>query len=109
MMLSEMPRWLDQRGFDSSRLAGWGWSMGGYGVLGLAEARPDWLRSVAAFSPAVEPGDTVSASLGRLAGTPLGIWCGRQDPLFGDVQRLVAELPERPQFVSYGPGAHTRV
>lgn len=109
MMLSEMPRWLDQRGFDSSRLAGWGWSMGGYGVLGLAEARPGWLRSVAAFSPAVEPGDTVSASLGRLAGTPLGIWCGRQDPLFGDVQRLVAELPERPQFVSYGPGAHTRV
>jgi hypothetical protein len=46
MMLSEMPRWLDQRGFDSSRLAGWGWSMGGYGVLGLAEARPGWLRSV---------------------------------------------------------------
>lgn len=109
MMLSEMPRWLDQRGFDSSRLAGWGWSMGGYGVLGLAEARPRWLRSVAAFSPAVEPGDAVFSSLGALAGTPLGIWCGRQDPLFANVQQLVAALPERPQIVSYGHGAHTRV
>jgi hypothetical protein len=52
---------------------------------------------------------TVSSSGTRLAGTQHGIWCERQDPLFGDVQRLVADLSEGPQVVSYGPGAHTRV
>ena len=31
----------DARGFDTSRMAAWGWSMGGYGSLRLAEVRPD--------------------------------------------------------------------
>jgi S-formylglutathione hydrolase FrmB len=108
MVLEELPRWAEQRGFDAGRLAGWGWSMGGFGVLHIAEARPGFLRGAAAFSPAVTPGDDVFASIGELAGTPLGIWCGRDDPLYPDVRRLVSALPERPRVVAYAPGAHSR-
>jgi len=32
-------------------LAAWGWSMGGYGALLLAQTFPGFVRSVAAFSP----------------------------------------------------------
>jgi S-formylglutathione hydrolase FrmB len=109
MVLEELPRWAAQRGFDAGRRAGWGWSMGGFGVLHIAEVSQSFLRGAAAFSPAVAPGDAVFGSVARLAGTPLGIWCGRDDPLYPNVQALVAALPERPQVVAYAPGAHTRV
>jgi predicted esterase len=109
MVLEELPRWAEERGFDARRLAGWGWSMGGFGVLHIAEVKPGFLRGAAAFSPAVGPGDDVFASISRLAGTPLGIWCGRDDPLYPDVRALVAALPERPRVLAYAPGAHTRV
>ena len=109
MVLEELPRWAEERGFDPGRLAGWGWSMGGFGVLHVAETRPGFLRGAAVFSPAVAPGDAVFSSIGRLAGTPLGVWCGRDDPLYPDVRRLVAALPEPPRVVAYAPGAHTRV
>jgi len=46
---------------DAGRLAGWGWSMGGFGVLHIAEVKPGFLRGAAAFSPAVTPGDGVFA------------------------------------------------
>ena len=78
--VDELPRWAAERGFDAGRLAGWGWSMGGFGVLHIAEVKPGFLRGAAAFSPAVTPGDGVFASIGALAGTPLGVWCGRDDP-----------------------------
>jgi S-formylglutathione hydrolase FrmB len=108
MMTEEMPRWLAARGFDARRIAGWGWSMGGYGVLRLGEVRPGWLRAVAAFSPDV----THSASLARDDGvyrtTPLGVWCGRSDPLYDDVRAFVAQLPRRPRVLSFGDSAHTR-
>jgi len=108
MMTDEMPQWLATRGFDSTRLAGWGWSMGGYGVLRLAEVRPGWLRAVAAFSPDVAYSSRVSAADAALSKRPLGVWCGRSDPLFDDVRTFVSALPQRPQIVAYGPGAHTR-
>jgi hypothetical protein len=108
MLTDEMPRWLSARGFDATRVAGWGWSMGGYGVLRLAEVRPGWLRAVAAFSPDVTHSDRVVAEDGVYRTTPLGIWIGRSDPLFSDVRAFVARLPRRPQVLSYGNGAHTR-
>ncbi len=108
MVLDEMPGWLDARGFDTSRMAAWGWSMGGYGSLRLAEVRPDWLKAVAAFSPAVEPGDRAFAGVDQLAGQPLGVWCGTSDPLYENVQQFVAALPQKPDPLSYGDGAHTR-
>ena len=48
-------------------------------------------------------------SIDRLTGTPLGIWCGRDDPLYPNVRSLVSALSERPRVVAYAPGAHTRV
>jgi S-formylglutathione hydrolase FrmB len=109
MVLEELPRWAEERGFDAGRLAAWGWSMGGFGVLHIAETRPGFLRGAAAFSPAVAPGDDVFDAIGKLAGTPLGIWCGRDDPLYPEVRELVAALPEAPRALAYAPGAHTRV
>ena len=109
MVLEELPRWAEERGFDTGRLAAWGWSMGGFGVLHIAETRPGFLRGAAAFSPAVAPGDAVFDAVGKLAGTPLGIWCGRDDPLYPNVRELVSALPEAPRVLAYAPGAHTRV
>jgi len=109
MMTEEMPRWLAERGFDADRRALWGWSMGGYGALSLAENNPGYARALAAFSPALGPGDPVFADADLLAGLPLGIWCGTEDSLYDNVRAFVDELPEEPEIVSYSEGAHTRV
>jgi predicted peptidase len=109
MVLKEMPQWLDERGFNADRRALWGWSMGGYGVLRMAEVDPGWARAVAAFSPAVGQGDAVFQDANALKGTPLGIWCGTDDGLYPAVESLVNSLPEEPEIWSYGPGGHTRV
>ena len=108
MVTDEMPHWLAARGFDATRVAAWGWSMGGYGVLRLGEVRPGWLRAVAAFSPDVTHRAIVASDDGVYRTTPLGVWCGRSDPLYRDVRAFVAQLPRRPQVLSYGDGAHTR-
>jgi S-formylglutathione hydrolase FrmB len=109
MVVDEMPRWLADRGFDAERRALWGWSMGGYGSLGIAEAYPNWSRALAAFSPAVSEGDAVFAGVDSLAELPLGVWCGTDDPLYDAVRELVADLPRPPQVVTYAEGGHTRI
>ncbi len=109
MLTEELPRWLGERGFDVGRVAAWGWSLGGHGAFRHAELDPGWLRAVAAFSPAVRAGDAVFADVEALANTPIGIWCGTEDPLLDDTKALVAALPERPEIVSYGAGEHTMV
>jgi pimeloyl-ACP methyl ester carboxylesterase len=106
MVHEEIPAWCASRGFDSGRLAAWGWSMGGYGALLLAETFPGVLRSVAAFSPAVSPADVVFRGASRLAGTPVGLWCGRSDGLCPDVRALHRSLPTAPAISGYGPGDH---
>ena len=108
MVHEEVPDWCDERGFDVSRLSAWGWSMGGYGALRLAEVHPGFLRAVAAFSPAVSHGDRVLADAESLAGTAIGLWCGRQDGLFEPVQQLEEVLPEPKAAGDYQPGRHTR-
>jgi enterochelin esterase-like enzyme len=106
MLHEELPAWCAARGFDTGRLAAWGWSMGGYGALLLAEACPRFVRAVAAFSPAVVPGDGVFRDAERLSGLPVGLWCGRQDPLFANVRALRRELPDEPLAGTFGPGKH---
>ncbi|WP_328460933.1 alpha/beta hydrolase [Actinoplanes sp. NBC_00393] len=106
MVREELPAWCAERGFDSSRLAAWGWSMGGYGSLLLAETFPGFVRAVAAFSPAVSPGDAVFDGVGRLAGTPIGLWCGRDDSLYDNVRELRKALPEAPAAGGYRDGDH---
>ena len=109
MVLDEMPEWLDERGFAASRRALWGWSMGGRGVLRMAEIEPGWARAVAAFAPAISSGDDVITNASALAGTPLGLWVGTEDSFYEPVQELVAALPEEPEINSSGPGGHTRI
>ena len=106
MVREELPAWCAERGFDAERLAAWGWSMGGYGALLLAETFPGFVRSVAAFSPAVTPGDAVFAGAARLAGTPVGLWCGRDDDLYPDVRALQKALPSEPSAGGYRDGRH---
>ncbi len=108
MVHDELPRWCAERGFDPERLVAWGWSAGGYGVLRLGETYPGFLRAIAAFSPAVSPGDRVFEASGVLRGTRIGLWCGRQDPLYDNVVRLSEALPEPPQAGGYADGRHTR-
>ncbi|MDP9794776.1 poly(3-hydroxybutyrate) depolymerase [Catenuloplanes nepalensis] len=106
MVAEEIPAWCARRGLDSGRLAAWGWSMGGYGALLLAESRPGLLRAVAAFSPAVGPGDPVFRGITRLGATPVGLWCGTDDPLYPPVRTLHDALPAEPAAGGYGPGRH---
>jgi S-formylglutathione hydrolase FrmB len=109
MVVEEMPAWLANRGFDADRRALWGWSMGGYGCLRLAETYSHWALAVAAFSPAMRDGESVFDDAGTLAGLPLGIWCGTDDSLYPTVKKFVAALPEEPEVASFSEGAHTRV
>lgn len=106
MVHEGLPAWCAARGFDTGRLAAWGWSMGGYGALLLAETFPGFLRSVAAFSPAVRPGDAVFDGVARLTGTPIGLWCGRDDPLYPHVRALRKALPAAAAAGGYGAGRH---
>jgi pimeloyl-ACP methyl ester carboxylesterase len=108
MVVEEMPRWLADRGFDADRRALWGWSMGGYGVLRLAESYPNFARAVAAFSPALSPDDSVNADADALVNLPLAIWCGTEDMFYDADRAFVAALPHEPEIVSYSPGRHTR-
>jgi pimeloyl-ACP methyl ester carboxylesterase len=109
MVVDEIPAWLAKRGFDADRRALWGWSMGGYGCLRLAESYPHWALALAAFSPAMHDGESVFDDAGALTGLPLGIWCGTDDSLYPTIKKFVAALPEEPEIVSFSEGAHTRV
>ncbi|MGX6607516.1 alpha/beta hydrolase [Micromonosporaceae bacterium Da 78-11] len=106
MVREEIPAWCRARGFDTSRLVAWGWSMGGYGSLLLAEAFPGFVRAVAAFSPAVTPKDDVFTAAEILRGLPVGLWCGRQDGLYSEVRALAKALPQPPAAGSYADGRH---
>ncbi len=108
MVHDEIPAWCRQRGFDTSRMALWGWSMGGYGVLRFAETYPGFARAVAAFSPACARRDAVFSDAGRLKGTPVGLWCGLEDGLVGTVRALEEALPEPKAAGTYAVGRHTR-
>jgi enterochelin esterase-like enzyme len=109
MLVDELPGWLSDRGLDAERRAVWGWSMGGYGALRLAESYPAYARAVAAFSPAVSLSDSVFDDADQLAEQPLGVWCGTDDALYGNVRGFVAALPTDPVITSYSSGGHTYV
>jgi pimeloyl-ACP methyl ester carboxylesterase len=106
MVHEEIPAWCAERGFDTSRISVCGWSMGGYGALLLAQTFPGFVRAVAAFSPAVSPGDDVFARAGALGGVPVGLWCGTDDGLLDDVRALERALPHPKAAGSYAEGRH---
>jgi pimeloyl-ACP methyl ester carboxylesterase len=96
----------------TNRFAVFGWSMGGYGALLLAETLG---RSRVAFAAAdapalwLHPGDSaagafddaddfrrndVFAGRARLAGIPVRIVCGRSDPFLVATRTFVAGVPD---------------
>jgi enterochelin esterase-like enzyme len=103
-----------------------GISMGGYGALLLAEKYPHLFAAVAAISPAVwtsyqhakdaNAGAYASAAAfsasdvvthtAALAGLPVRIAAGNDDPFYPGVQALARALPAGAD-VSFGPGCHT--
>lgn len=102
-----------------------GISMGGYGALLLGERYPRLFRAVAAISPAVwtsytdargaNPGAFASAAdfaaddvirhAGRLAGTPVRVASGNEDPFHPGVVALTRALP-RTAVVQLTDGCH---
>ncbi|MDG4822720.1 alpha/beta hydrolase-fold protein [Asanoa sp. WMMD1127] len=106
MAYEEIPNWCAERGFDISRLAVWGWSMGGAGALRLAQTFRGFVRATAAFSPAIAPGDDVFEGVGRLRNHPLGLWCGLDDRLLENVRAFQLALPLPPIAGGYDEGGH---
>lgn len=104
MVHEEIPAWCADRGFDTTRVAACGWSMGGYGSLLLAVTFPGFVRAVAAFSPAVTPGDDVFAGAAALRRIPVGLWCGRQDGYLDEVRALARAVS--PAGGSFQDGRH---
>ena len=108
MLREELPRWCLQRGWDPTRLAAYGWSLGGRGSLLLAEQQRGRLLAVSALSPAVRRDDVVIADAVRLDGARTALWCGTSDALLPAVRALAAAIPGGPAVATYAPGAHTR-
>jgi predicted esterase len=109
MLRRELPQWCTERGFDATRVAAYGWSMGGNGSLLTAERHPGWLRAVSALSPAISTGDEVFAKVGTLVGARTALWCGLSDPLLPAVQALAKKIPGGPAVAAWDKGAHRRV
>lgn len=108
MLRDEVPTWSADRGFDTDRLAAYGWSMGGFGALVMAIRNPGRLLAVAALSPAVGHDDEVARHAAELDPARTAIWCGTADALHDAVEDLVAHIPGGPAIEAYAPGAHTR-
>jgi alpha/beta hydrolase fold len=79
-----------------------GWSMGGAGALRLAETHPDRLAAVVAASPAVDPAGAEVRDAGRLAGLPVRVDCGANDPFADGTRALAATLPGAEVAVTKG-------
>ncbi|WP_052711194.1 alpha/beta hydrolase-fold protein [Pseudofrankia sp. DC12] len=120
MILAEVLPRLAAQGLRTSRVAAFGWSMGGYGALLLSERHPDLVVAVAASSPAMwrtygasAPGAFDSAAdfgahqvLGEppAAGVAYRIDCGRGDPFYTVSRQSADELAAGER--AFGPGGH---
>jgi S-formylglutathione hydrolase FrmB len=107
MLRDEVPIWCADRGYDTSRMAAHGWSMGGYGSLLLAARNPSWLRAAAVLSPAVGGGE-LEQRQDDLDGSRVAIWCGTADSFKSAIEDFAAALPEPPAILDLAPGGHTR-
>ena len=123
MLLTELLPLLAERGLRTDRIGLFGWSMGGYGALLLAERHPDRIAAAAALSPAlwenyddVRPGafdnetdfraNDVFADQRPLDGLRLRIDCGQDDAFAPATRSFVRALHPRPSG-GFQPGAHT--
>ena len=121
MLLDEVPGWLTDRGLDGSTMAALGISMGSSGALCLARYRKG-LRAVAVASPALFRrwsdakkrnafGDERQwqayeplRHTDELAGVPLGVWCGTEDPFIDSARELITKT--HPEIGAITRGEH---
>ena len=124
MLLDEFVPLLAAQGLATSKVGVFGWSMGGYGGLLLAEtAGPERIAAVAADSPALWPefggsaegafdgaadfaAHEVMAHPERLGGIPVRIACGDRDPFYGAVRRFARDVPDL-AGTDFSTGEHT--
>ena len=124
MLLDEFVPLLAAHGLLTSKVGVFGWSMGGYGGLLLAEtAGPERIAAVAADSPALWSSfagsaegafdgaadfaaHDVMARVGRLAGIPVRIACGDRDPFYGAVRLFARDVPDL-AGTDFSTGEHT--
>jgi S-formylglutathione hydrolase FrmB len=123
MLIDELLPRLAAAGMRTSRLGLFGWSMGGYGALLMAEklgkAR---ISYVAVDSPALwlQPGDSaagafddredfirndVFAARARLAGIPVRVMCGKSDTFLAATRAFVQRVPDL-VTADYPAGGH---
>ncbi|MGH3166910.1 MAG: alpha/beta hydrolase [Trebonia sp.] len=127
MLTGELIPMCQRRGLGRPphRVGAMGISMGGYGALLLAEKQPRLIRAVAAISPAIwtSYGQARAVNAGAyataadfaasdavthasaLAGKPVRIASGYDDPFYPGVQALARALPEG-AVVESGKGCH---
>jgi len=120
MIIAEvLPRLADQ-GLRTTKLAAFGWSMGGYGALLLAERHPDLVVAVAASSPAMWQTASATAAgafdsaadftahqvLGKppAPGVTYRIDCGQSDPFYAVSRQAATELAATE--TGFGKGGH---
>lgn len=127
MVVDDFIPLLGRLGVDTSRLAFFGWSMGGYGALLLAaDMGRDRVAAAAPMSAALwtEPGlsapgafddaddwqrHNVFAERSRFAGIPLRLVCGTSDPFYSADKTFVDGFPHTPAYDITGvfaPGGH---
>ncbi len=122
MVLGELLPMLATKGFDTSRVAFMGWSMGGYGAL-LLGARLGSPRTAAicAVSPALWTSYTASTAgafdgyqdwtrnsvwgLPALSSIPIRVDCGISDKFYPAARAFVGQL-KTPASGGFSPGGH---
>jgi S-formylglutathione hydrolase FrmB len=123
MLISELLPRLAAAGMRTTRIAVFGWSMGGYGAFLLAETLGrSRIAFVAADAPALwlRPGDSaagafddaedfrrndVFAGRPKLAGIPVRVVCGRSDPFLAATKEFLTGVPDV-VGADYPPGGH---
>ena len=124
MLVDEFLPMLHDMGMSTDDVVAFGWSMGGYGSLLLAETYPTLIKKVAVMSPAIWQSysdsrnanpdafdsaadwytHSVIAHVRALIGIPVHVACGLSDPFLPASRQLAGLLP--PGDVLLAPGAH---
>jgi enterochelin esterase-like enzyme len=124
MLMDEFVHMLHTMGISTDRLVAFGWSMGGYGALLLAETYPGRIGRVAVESPAIWPSYAASRNanpdafdsaadwkthdvvghLAALGGISVRVACGLSDPFLPASRQLARLLG--PGAVDLAPGGH---
>jgi enterochelin esterase-like enzyme len=124
MLMEEFVPLVGRYGVNTEHVVAFGWSMGGYGALLLAETYRDGIQRVAVESPAIWPSFAASQGanptafdspadwsahdvighLPRMGSTPVRVACGLSDPFLPASRQLATLLP--PGSVDLAPGGH---